>query len=214
MAKTTHIDVSATGGAVRRLRADACERNKDPILAVLRRVLPASGLALEIAAGTGQHAAHFAPAFPDLTWQPSDADPDMLDSIAAWAATAGAPNLKPPLRFDVTQKPWPVDAADAVVSINMIHIAPWTCCLALMAGAGRILTDGGVLYLYGPFKRDGRHTAPSNDSFDRSLQAHDPAWGVRDLADVVDAAARQGLSFVETVDMPANNLSAIFRKPG
>lgn len=213
MAKTTHSDGPAPrGDDMRRLLSAACERNRDPILEVLTRVLPDSGVVLEIGAGTGQHAAYFAQHFPALAWQPSDPDPDMRASIAAWAKHAGAPNLRPPLELDVMAEPWPVDAAAAVVSINMIHIAPWQCCLALMAGAGRLLPAGGALYLYGPFKRDGRHTAASNEQFDRYLRSDDPAWGVRDLADVTEAAAGQGLDFVETVEMPANNLSVVFAK--
>jgi len=217
-----------SGDDVRRLNSASCARNCDPILAVLRRVLPPSGLVLEIGAGTGQHAAYFASSFPALTWQPSDPDADMRASIAAWAKQAGSPNLMPPLDFDVTREPWPVAEAAAVISINMIHIAPWRCCLALMAGAGGILPAtgadggtpdrdrqrGGVLYLYGPFKRDGRHTAPSNAQFDVYLRAQDPAWGVRDLDDVRHAAADRGFALVETVEMPANNLSVVFERRG
>jgi len=196
----------------RRLTSAACERNRDPILEVLRRVLPRSGLVLEVGAGTGQHAAHFASRFPAVVWQPSDPDAAMRASIAAWAAHVDAPNLRPPLALDVTREPWPVAEAAAVISINMIHIAPWACCVALMAGAGRILPAGGVLYLYGPFKRDSRHTAPSNARFDDYLRAEDPAWGVRDLDDVKRAAADHDLAFVEEAAMPANNLSVIFEK--
>lgn len=194
----------------RRLLSEACARNRDPILEVLRRVLPPSGLVIEIGAGTGEHAAYFAPRLPGVVWQPSDPDAGMRDSIAAWARAADAPNLRPPLDIDVAAAPWPVAEAAAVVAINMIHIAPWTCGVALMAGAGRILPAGGVLYLYGPFKRDGRHTAPSNARFDDYLRAQDPAWGVRDVDDVARAAAGHGFVLVDTVEMPANNLSLVF----
>jgi SAM-dependent methyltransferase len=215
MAKPTHMDGPRAGTAAgRRFVSAASERNKEPILQVLERVLPAAGLVLEVGAGTGQHAAHFAPRFPSLAWQPTDVDADMFDSIAAWAAGAEAPNLRPPLLLDVAAAFWPVESAAAVISINMIHIAPWDCCLGLLAGAARILPAEGPLVLYGPFKIDGRHTAPSNDAFDLSLKSHDAAWGVRDLGDVQQAARDRGLAFVETVAMPANNFCVIFRKRG
>ena len=198
----------------RRRVGESSERNKGPILAVLERVLPETGLVLEIGAGTGQHAAYFAPRFPGLEWQPTDPDPAMRDSIAAWVEDTEAPNLRPPMDLDVTGSVWPVTSAVAVFSANMIHIAPWECCLGLLAGAGRVLNPDGVLILYGPFKRGGEHTAPSNESFDESLRARDPAWGVRDLDDVADAAAGAGLDLAETVDMPANNLIAVFRRRG
>lgn len=192
--------------------APAAERNATPILEVLRRVLPDRGLVLEIASGTGQHAAHVARALPALTWQPSDPDPDARASIAAWCAEVALPNLRPPLALDVT-RPWPIDAADAIVCINMVHIAPWTAALALLAGAAARLPAGGPLYLYGPYRFDGV-TAPSNEAFDASLRARDPAWGVRDVRDLEAAAAAQGLALVETVAMPANNHSLIFRRRG
>jgi SAM-dependent methyltransferase len=215
MAKATQsVEPPGRGDDARRLFSAACERNRDPILKVLQRALPESGLVLEIGAGTGQHAAYFAPHFPTLAWQPSDPDAGMRASIIAWTASVDAPNLQPPLELDVTCEPWPVAEAAAVISINMIHIAPWTCCLALMAGAGRLLPAGGALYLYGPFKRDGRHTAPSNAQFDDYLRTQDPAWGVRDLGDVKQAAADHGLALVDTVEMPANNLSVILERRG
>jgi hypothetical protein len=195
-----------------RLASPACDRNKGPILEVLRRVLPKSGLVLEIAAGSGQHAIHFSRALPMLTWQPSDADASARASIEAWAGGEELPNLMPPIELDVRKQPWPLDRVDAIVCINMIHISPWTATLALMRGAGAILPEEGVLYLYGPYRIDARHTAPSNEAFDASLRAHDPEWGVRDLAEVVKVAGAQGLVLAETVAMPANNLSVIFRK--
>lgn len=193
-----------------RLRAPATGRNRDPILAVLRRVLPPSGLVLEVASGTGEHAAHFALHLPDLIWQPSDADPRSLASIAAWAAASGAANLRPPLTLDATVEKWPLGQADAMVCINMIHIAPWEACLGLLAGAKRLLGPGAPLVLYGPYMREGLHTAPSNDAFDRSLRAQNPAWGVRD-ADAVVAAA-SGFRLDEIVEMPANNLTLVLRR--
>ena len=187
-------------------------RNREPILGVLRVALPSQGLVLEVASGTGEHAVHFAAALPGLIWQPTDRDPDALRSIAAHRARAGLPNLLSPLELDALAPVWPVARADAVVSINMIHIAPWAAAEGLMAGAGRVLPPGGVLYLYGPFKEDGRHTAPSNAAFDASLRAHNPDWGVRDMGEVVELARRNGLQFVLRLAMPANNLSVVFRR--
>lgn len=191
--------------------APATSRNREPILGVLKRWLPATGLVLEIAAGSGEHAAFFAGQFPQLQWQPSDASPQALDSIAAWRAEAGLANLREPMRLDV-REPWPLDRADALFSANMIHIAPWECAQALMAGAGRVLRPGGVLILYGPFKVGGRHTAPSNQAFDADLRARDPAWGVRDLEAVGAAAQAAGLDHLDTMPMPANNLSVVWRR--
>jgi len=192
--------------------APATGRNRDAIAAVLQRVLPKTGLVVEIGAGSGEHAAYFAPRFPGLAWQPTEPDADGRASIKAWAEAANVPNLRPPLDLDVTRAVWPVTEAGAVFCANMIHIAPWACCLGLMAGAGRILNEGGVLVLYGPFKRDGEHTAPSNADFDAGLKSRDPAWGVRDLSEVTEAALDNGLALEQTVDMPANNLMAIFRR--
>jgi SAM-dependent methyltransferase len=192
------------------LHAAATERNREPILEVLRRTLPASGLVLEIASGTGQHAAFFACALPALRWQPSDASAAHLDSIRAWSAASGADNIAPAVLLDVERQPWPVSHADAVVNINMIHIAPWSATEALFEGAARILAPRGVLFLYGPFKRDGHHTAESNQRFDERLRAEDPRWGVRDLADVERVARVAGFRAPEVVPMPANNLSLVF----
>ena len=194
------------------MTSPAAARNRDPILAVLREVLPATGTVLEIASGTGEHAVHVAAALPGLTWQPSDIDEDALGSIAAHCARARLPNLMPPLRLDVTALSWPVSGADALVCINMLHIAPWAAAEGLMAGAARVLAPGSVLYLYGPFKQDGRHTAPSNAAFDASLRARDPQWGVRDTGEVADLARRHGFALDRQVAMPANNLSLIFRR--
>jgi hypothetical protein len=187
-------------------------RNRDPILDVLRRVLPPRGLALEIASGSGEHAMYFAKAMPSLTWQPTDPDAEALASIAAHRAATDAPNLLPPLKLDVTSQTWPVAPADAIVCCNMIHIAPWTACAGLIAGAARVLPAGGMLYLYGPSKIGGQHTAPSNAAFDADLRARNPAWGIRDLDEVTALAGSCGLTRTETVEMPANNLSVIFRR--
>lgn len=197
-----------------RRMAPATERNREPILAVLRDVLPPRGTVLEIASGTGQHAVHFATALPGLTWQPSDPDATHRESIAAWTAHARAANVLPPLALDVRQEPWGIDRVDAIVCINMIHIAPWAAAEALFAGAGTRLGAGGILYLYGPYRRDGAHTAPSNEAFDRQLRAADAAWGVRDMADVMALGAAQGLVCDAPVPMPANNFSLVFRKAG
>ena len=192
--------------------APATARNREPIREVLARHLPAAGLVLEIASGTGEHAVHMAAAFPALRWQPSDASPDALASIEAWRREAGLPNLLAPVALDVAA-PWPVSAADAIVCINMVHIAPWEAALALFAGAARALPPGGVLYLYGPY-RFGGATAPSNEDFDRSLRGRDPRWGVRDVRDLEAAAGAQGLALGNIVAMPANNHSLVFARRG
>ena len=193
------------------LTAPAVARNRDPILAVLRRALPAQGTVLEIASGTGEHAVHFAAALPRLTWQPTDVDADALRSIAAHRASAQLPNLLAVLPLDVCSPVWPVMRADAVVAINMIHISPWRATEGLMEGAARVLPSGGPLYLYGAFKVGDRHSAPSNAAFDANLRASNPEWGVRDLEQVADLARWHGLHLVERTAMPANNLSLIFR---
>lgn len=190
--------------------APAAERNKDPILSVLRRVLPQTGLVLEIASGTGQHVVHFARALPGLTWQPSEPDPQMRPSIVGWLAEAGLPNVLPPLDLDVCRPEWPIDRAEAIVCINMIHISPWEATEQLLAGSERILQPGGILYLYGPYRRDGGHTAPSNEAFDASLRQRNPRWGVRDLEAVAEVAGGHGLDLSDVIEMPANNLSVVF----
>jgi GNAT superfamily N-acetyltransferase len=194
----------------RRRRAPATVRNRDPICAVLRRVLPATGIVLEIASGTGEHAVHVAAALPSLAWQPTDNDPAALAAIAT--TIDGMPNVHPPRFLDVAVQPWPLEHAAAVVCINLIHIAPWAACEALCHGAARVLAPGGPLYLYGPYRVGGRHTAPSNEAFDAGLRARNAAWGVRDLEAVVETAARAGFDLAERVAMPANNQSVIFRR--
>ena len=196
----------------RRLHFPHVARNREPILEVLRRVLPRQGLVLEIASGGGEHAAYFAQNLPGVLWQPTDANFEMFESIAAHRAAASVANLLEPLHLDVTSDQWPVERADALVCCNMIHIAPWAATEGLIAGAGRTLARGAPLYLYGPYKIDGHHTAPSNQDFDTRLRAQNPLWGVRNLTDVASLAKHHGLELAETVPMPANNLSVIFRR--
>ncbi len=189
----------------------ATGRNRDPILKQLRRVLPKKGLILEIASGTGQHAAYFASKLKKVRWQPTDFEEEMLASIRAWREDVGASNLLEPLVLDVT-KPWPISRAEAIFNANMIHISPWECTEALLRGSRRALSGGGLLCMYGPFKLGGHHTAPSNESFDESLRARNPLWGVRDLDDVRALAGKYALEHIETVQMPANNVFVIFRR--
>jgi len=190
--------------------APAVARNKDPITKVLAQYLPSSGVILEIASGSGEHALHFAAAFPTLTFQPSDPDASSRASIAAWQEEARLPNLLPPCTLDVMAEPWPVAQADAVLCINMIHIAPWNATQALLRGAARLLSAQGLIFLYGPFKQGGRHTAPSNAEFDANLRAQDARWGVRDLEAVAALASAVGFASPIIEPMPANNLSLIF----
>jgi hypothetical protein len=194
------------------LVAPAAERNKAPILGVLRRVLPETGLVLEIASGTGQHVAYFAQALRKLTWQPSDRDPEARHSISAWKAAEKLENVREPLDLDVSIHPWPISACDSLLCINMIHIAPWTATLALFTGAKLVVRNAGAVYLYGPYRLHGRHTAPSNEAFDRQLRAQNAEWGVRDLEEVARVATEAGFGLTETVAMPANNLSLVFRR--
>ncbi|KMO19164.1 DUF938 domain-containing protein [Methylobacterium indicum] len=203
------IQPLSTGDA---LFAPAVARNREPILDVLHRLLPASGLVLEVASGSGEHIIHFASALPRLRWQPTDADPRALRSIAAHAHDTGLDNVLAPQSLDARAQPWPVARADAVLAINMTHIAPWSATVGLMAGAGGILPEGGLLYLYGPFRVAGAHTAPSNATFDADLRARDPAWGVRDVEAISEAGLAQGLSLVEGIPMPANNFSLVYRR--
>jgi SAM-dependent methyltransferase len=192
--------------------APAAERNKEPIAETLREVLPASGTVLEIASGSGQHAAFFARAFPALTWQPSDLDRDAVASIASYRDEAGLENLAEPLCLNVESASWPLAHADAVLCINMIHIAPWSACLALVSGAARLLAPGAPLVLYGPYRIDGDFTAPSNDAFDQRLRGEDPEWGVRELRDVDHAASECGFYLEGVIARPANNHVVVFRR--
>jgi SAM-dependent methyltransferase len=192
--------------------APAAARNREPILRVLRDYLPRPAFVLEIASGTGEHAGWFSSALPELTWQPTDRDPEALRSIEAWRDMSGPPNLLPPLRLDAAEDTWPVAQADAVVAINMVHIAPWTTTQGLIAGAARVLTRGGLLFLYGPFREGGVHTAASNAAFDADLRARDPSWGIRDLDEITALAGQHGFKVPERIAMPANNLSVVFRR--
>jgi ubiquinone/menaquinone biosynthesis C-methylase UbiE len=195
------------------LEAPAAERNKDSILDVLERVLPHAGTVLEIASGTGQHVVHFARRLTALTWQPSDADPAMLESIEAHRAHTSLANVERPVKLDVLNADWPPARANAVICSNMIHIAPWAATPALFNGAARVLERTNPLVLYGPFRRNGRHTAASNEAFDASLKARNADWSVRDLEqDVVPVAARAEFTLSEVVPMPANNFCVVFRR--
>lgn len=195
-----------------RRHAPAASRNRQPILDELRPRLPTDGLVLEVASGSGEHVMHFAAALPNLVFQPSDPDSSARASIDAWADATGLANVRPAVALDTQHAAWPVEQADAVLCNNMIHIAPWQAAIGLIAGANRVLSAEGLVYLYGPYRRDGRHTAPSNDVFDRDLRRRNPAWGVRDLEAVTALAGEHGFGAPEVIDMPANNLSLIFRR--
>jgi SAM-dependent methyltransferase len=195
-----------------RIFAPSTARNREPILDVLRNVLPAKGLVLEIASGAGEHVTFFAANFPHLTFCPSDPSAEARQSISAWIAASGVANVHAPLALDVQEIPWPIDGADAIICINMTHISPWSATEALFEGAGRTLPAGAPLYLYGPYRRGGAHTAPSNAEFDASLRARNAAWGLRDSEDVAACAREKGFGEPQIVDMPANNLSVIFRR--
>jgi SAM-dependent methyltransferase len=204
-----------TPAADPRLNSPAAERNRAPLLEVLRQVLPARGRALEIACGTGQHAVHFAAGLPGWDWQPTDPDLAALASTAAWAADVALPNLRAPLQLDVMAATWPVPGPfDAVFCANLLHISPWPTCTALMQGAARHLAPGGVLVVYGPFLVDGTPTAPGNVAFDADLRARDPAWGLRWLHDVASVAVSAGFVLAEQRPMPANNLTLVFKRTG
>lgn len=210
-----------------RQHAPATLRNRQAILDVLLEILPATGSVLEVSSGTGEHAAFFAPRLYPRKWIPSDPNPVALASIAAWREECSTDNLLSPIALDACESRWPVEQEPlpeplrglniqqepivAIANINMIHISPWSACVGLMAGAQRILPAGGILYLYGPYKQAGKHTAPSNAEFDRSLQMQNPEWGVRNLEDVIATAQNHNFSWVKTYAMPANNLSVIFQ---
>ncbi len=199
-----------TGEAKR--HAPATQRNRDAIADVLRDILPRQGTVLEIASGTGEHMVHFAERFPQLTWQPSDYDAAGLASIAAWSAEAALANILPPVQLDASAPVWPVTNVDAILCINMVHIAPWSATVGLMAGSGRVLPRDGLLYLYGPYREHGVPTAPSNEDFDLSLKSRNPDWGLRSLEDVTALASEHGLIREARISMQANNLSLVFRK--
>ena len=190
----------------------APERNKQPILAVLARVLPQTGTLLELASGTGQHAAYFVQQLPGWTFQPSDVDASNLASISAHVREAASPRLLPPLRLDVCDDDWQVGPVDAMYSANLVHIAPWEAAVGLLRGASRHLEPAGLLIMYGPFRIGGRHTAPSNESFDADLRRRDARFGVRDLETVLSAANEHGLALLERVEMPANNQTLVLQR--
>lgn len=192
--------------------APAAARNREPIAAVLTEELPAAGLVLEIASGTGEHAVHFARTFPDLQWQPSDPDGEALASIAAWREEAGLPNLSEPLQLDVCALPWPIPSANAVVCINMVHISPVRATECLLAGAASLLAEGAPLVLYGPYLEADIETAPSNLEFDDWLKSRNPEWGLRKLAWLDREAERRGFTRMRRVAMPANNLTLVYRR--
>lgn len=187
-------------------------RNAGPIVEMLRKVLPQRGMVLEVASGTGEHSVHFARAFPNLLFQPSDPEPAALRSIEAWRADVGLFNLLPAVALDARAADWPVERADAILCINMVHISPWSATVGLMRGAGRLLRAGAPLYLYGAYRQAGVETAPSNEAFDSSLRSTNPDWGVRNLEDVVAEAEKNGFALDEVEAMPANNLSVVLRK--
>lgn len=195
-----------------RRSAPHAQRNTAPILDVLRGVLPSSGLVLEVASGSGEQSVAFARAFPRLLWQPSDPDPAALLSTGAWRKEAGLANLLPPVALDAQSLGWPIASAEAIVCINMVHISPWAATEGLMRGAGRLMPEGGTLYLYGAYRQKDMPTAPSNEAFDQSLKSRNPGWGLRNLEDVAAEAERNALELEKVVLMPANNLSVVFRK--
>lgn len=197
---------------VARRSAPAALRNREPIAEVLTDWLPDSGLVLEIASGTGEHAAFFAERFPRLEWQPSDMHAGALASIAAWRETAGLANIRGPIVIDASATTWPIHHADAVLSINMVHISPWESALGLLDGARRMLPAGAPLILYGPWLREGVAAQPSNLAFDADLKRRDPSWGLRLVEDFAAEAATRGLELLETREMPANNLMLLLRR--
>ena len=195
-----------------RRHAPATARNREPILAVLRDVLPSSGTVLEVASGTGEHAIHFARALPDLVWQPSDPDPSALASIRAWAEAGKLGNLRPPLLLDAAAPEWPIEKADAILCINMVHISPWEATVGLLRHSAKLLPVGGPLVLYGPYLRAGVATADSNEAFDASLKMRDQRWGLRHLEEIIALAGDSGMMLDHIVEMPANNLSVTLRR--
>jgi len=202
------VDVLADG----RIVSPSAEKNKEPITELLTRVLPRQGDVLEVGSGTGQHILHFAQAMPHIRWQPTERNADCLKSIASWLAPVNPPNVNAPIHLDVHDKIWPLDDVAAVVCLNMIHIAPPSATEALLRGASRVIYSGGILFLYGPYRRQGRHTSASNEAFDKSLKGENPEWGIRNLEDVALLAASEGFDLHEIHSMPANNLAVVFRK--
>lgn len=200
------------GGEGDKRHAPATLRNRDAIAAVLGDWLPASGTVLEVASGSGEHAVHFAAAFPKLGWQPSDPDPAALASITAWSAEAGLSNIAAPLHLDASAPDWPLGHADALLCINMVHISPWTATVGLFTQSAKLLQEGAPLILYGPYFRKDHPTAPSNVAFDESLRERNAEWGVRWLDDVTELAETRGFALAEVREMPANNLMLLYRQ--
>jgi hypothetical protein len=192
--------------------APATVRNRDFILDVLRDVLPMTGVILEIASGSGEHIVHFARNLPNLVFHPSHPDPDNLLSVATWVKAADVANVRAPIVLDASKSPWPVASADGIICINMVHISPWDATVGLIKGAAAILPPGSPLYLYGPYKRKGFAMAPSNQAFDQNLRDRNPTWGLRDLEAVAAIAQSVGFSVPTIIEMPANNLSVVFRR--
>ncbi len=195
-----------------RFTTPAAFRNRSPIFDILQTILPPRGLVLEIASGSGEHITYFAKQLPGLVWQPSDPSPSARASIAAWTAADGLTNVRAPIDIDTSASAWPVSKVDAIVVINMVHISPWSATLGLMRETGRLLSSGGLLYLYGPFIQAGVPIAPSNAAFDEDLRQRHVAWGLRHLSDVEEEAEQAGLALKAVIEMPANNLSLIFRR--
>lgn len=206
--RNEELDVSADNRPV----SPSAERNKGPIADLLKRVLPDQGTVLEISSGTGQHVVHFAREMPHLIWQPSERDAPSLQWISQWMAAEALPNVRAPLHLDVTELPWPTEAAQAVICLNMVHIAPWSATQGLMRGAATLLGQNGILFLYGPYRQDGVPTSPGNEAFDAQLRARNPDWGLRTVEDVASCAMSHGFGAPEIHQMPANNLSLIVRK--
>jgi hypothetical protein len=192
--------------------APSSARNRDALLQVLKLILPQTGTILEIASGTGEHACYFAPAFGAAIWQPTDADESAIASINAHREADSPANLAPPLRLNVMESKWKVNAADAVLCVNMVHITPWVCCKNLLRGCAHVLSPGAPLVLYGPFKQDGAHTAPSNAKFDQTLRGQNAEWGIRDMAEIAEAGKARGLTIEDPIAMPSNNFCLIFRQ--
>ncbi|WP_417622696.1 DUF938 domain-containing protein [Parasphingorhabdus sp.] len=198
--------------SIEQRHAPATMRNRDAIADLLRNILPAQGMILEIASGTGEHAVYFGQQFPELIFQPSDPDPECCQSIAAWTKRESMSNVLPPLQLDAQAGRWDVAKPAAILCINMVHISPWESSIGLFAKAASLLDPGAPLYLYGPYLRDGVETAPSNLDFERSLKSRDLRWGLRDVGDMDALAARNGFDRESLVEMPANNISLIYRK--
>ncbi|WP_417434062.1 DUF938 domain-containing protein [Hoeflea sp.] len=195
-----------------KLSSPSALRNRGPIAELLRQVLPDSGTVLEIASGSGEHVIHFARLFPNLVWQPSDPSPEARASVQDWVKSESLANVLPPLDVDASAEIWPIAAADAMIAINMVHISPWTATQGLLGGAGKLLPSGGVLVLYGPYRRQGQPLVSSNADFDASLRARNPEWGIRLLEDVESLAKKSGLTLTSVTEMPANNLGVVFTR--